>query len=59
MSVPSGFRRNTAIFLSRKLTLPVLSMLPPCFEKMLRTRLTMRVGVSVAASTRTATLCGA
>ena len=44
---------------NRKLTLPLLARLPPCFDRMLRTLATVRVGLSVAVSTSTATPCGA
>jgi hypothetical protein len=57
--MPSGLRRNTPIFLNWNATLPVLPRLPPPFEKMARTWATVRVGLSVADSTMTATPCGA
>ena len=41
-----------------KLTLPVLARLPPFLLKILRTLLTVRVGLSVAVSTRMATPWG-
>ena len=41
-----------------KLTLPEAARLPPLFTKTLRTLATVRVGLSVAASTMMATPCG-
>jgi hypothetical protein len=39
----------------QELTLPLLARLPPCFDRMFRTLATVRVGLSVAVSTSTAT----
>ena len=57
--MPAGLRRNTPIFLKRKLTLPFVARLPPPFVIALRTCATVRVGLSVAVSTSKATPCGA
>ena len=45
--------------LKRKPTLPDVARLPPFFVTMLRTDATVRVGLSVAASTSSATPWGA
>ena len=50
---------TTPMRLNRKATLPVLPMLPPPLLKCVRTLATVRVGLSVAVSTSTATPCGA
>ena len=57
--MPSGSSLNTPMRLNRKLTLPLLARLPPNLLKTLRTLATVRVGLSVAVSTSTATPCGA
>ena len=55
----AGLSRNTPILRNWNATLPELPRLPPCFEKMARTEATVRVGLSVAASTIIAMPCGA
>ena len=55
---PAGLRRKTPMRLNRKATLPVVPRLPPPLLKCVRTLATVRVGLSVAVSTRTATPCG-
>src|SRR6185436_12661077 len=49
--MPAGLRRNTPILRNWNATLPAVPRLPPPFEKMARTCATVRVGLSVAAST--------
>jgi hypothetical protein len=55
---PSGCRRNTPIRLNMKPTLPLLPRLPPPLVKCERTFATVRVGLSVAVSTRIGTPWG-
>ena len=56
--MPVGSSRNTPMRLNRNATLPVAAMLPPPLLKWVRMLATVRVGLSVAASTSTAMPCG-